>query len=139
MQVPRFREESFFRDIKAWISTGGSHTALLPRDGWSLLHLAANFQDVEAIEYLISMGCDPNSLDANGQTPLHIAVDSETDGAVQTGEPLLYTVVKRLVELGANPSISDNDGKTPRDLASLYGPRARMEFDQALESVWPQA
>jgi hypothetical protein len=82
MQLPGLRQESFFKDLKAWIEAGGSPMVHLPRDGWSLLHLAAEFQDLEAVEYLIALGCDPNTADFHGHTPLHIAVSIDIDGDV---------------------------------------------------------
>ena len=113
MAFPRFSEETFLKDITKWIETGGSAGILHPESGWSLLHFAAEFQDVAAIEYLINSGCALNLRDKDGQTPLHIAIDSEIDAAIQNGESLEYRATRRLVELGADTTIQDSRGESP--------------------------
>src|SRR5689334_14882706 len=124
MNFPMIREERCLADIKRWIEGGGSTDVIHSRSGSTLLHLAAEFQCVEAIEYLIGLGMDPNILDANGQTPLHIAVDSEIDSTVQTGVPLLYKATKRLIGLGADLNRKNIQGETPMDWINGYGERA---------------
>src|SRR2546423_5118514 len=121
MAFPIFTSEHFLRDIKQWVESGGSANAIHPKSGWSLLHVAAELKDVAAIDYLIEAGADPNQRDIYGQTPLHIAVDSEIDGARQMQEPLEYKVTKRLIELGADTTIRDNQDKTPIDWVDGYG------------------
>jgi ankyrin repeat protein len=130
MTLPRFSNEHFLRDIKQWLESGGSANAFYPQSGWSLLHVAAELQDVAAIDYLIQVGADPNQRDIYGQTPLHMAVDSEIDGTIQADEPLEYKATKRLIELGADPTIKDNDGATPMDCIDRYGEWARKKFDE---------
>lgn len=132
MAFPRCSEEHFLEDMKKWIESGGSANAIEPRQGWSLLHVAAEFQNIAAIEYLINAGADPNQCDQHGQTPLHIAVDSEIDGAVQMREPLEYKAAKRLIELGAQTTIRDSQGKTPIDWVDGYGNEARKRFNEVV-------
>jgi ankyrin repeat protein len=129
---PRFREETFLEDIQRWVVQGGSADAVQPQSGWSLLHFAAEFQDVIAIDYLIHLGVDPNRRDLYGQTPLHIAVDSEIDGTVQPGAPLEYKVTRRLVELGASPTIADAEGKSPLDWIAAYGDEAIKRYNEVV-------
>src|SRR6185295_10928034 len=125
MKFPDISEEHCLNDIKRWVETGGSAQVVHPESGWSLLHVAAEFQCVEAVAYLVSVGCDPNLRDVYGQTPLHFAVDSEIDAVSQVGAPLLYKTSKRLIELGADPGIKDNQGKTPIDWINGHGAEAR--------------
>src|SRR5215510_8359486 len=115
MNFPIIREESCFSDIKRWIEAGGSTRTTDLRTGCTFLHVAAEFQCVEAIEYLIELGLDPNTLDLNGQTPSHVAVDSEVDSTLQTGAPLLYKTTKRLIELGADLNMKNRQSETPLD------------------------
>jgi ankyrin repeat protein len=128
--LPKFSNEHFLRDIKLWLESGGSANAFYPQSGWSLLHAAAELQDVAAIDYLIQVGADPNQRDIYGLTPLHIAVDSEIDGNIQADEPLEYKATIRLIDLGADPTIKDNEGATPMDWVDRYGELARRKFDE---------
>lgn len=75
-EVPGILTESFLKDIRSWVEMGGSIETTDPQNGWSLLHFAAELQDIAAVEYLISSGCYPNQRDNFGQTSLHIGVDT---------------------------------------------------------------
>ena len=132
MDFPKILEERCYRDIKRWIEAGGSIQVTDPGTGFTLLHLASDFQCIEAIEYLIGLGVDPNILDLDGQTPLHIAVDSEIDSTVQSGAPLLYRTTKRLLELGADLNLKDRMGKSPLDRINNYGEEARRKFNESM-------
>jgi ankyrin repeat protein len=134
MNFPRIEEESCLRDIKRWVEEGGSAKITHRESGWTLLHIASEFQCVEAIEYLIGLGCDPNSPDMYGQTPLHFAVDSEIDATIQTGVPLLYKTTKRLLELGADLNVKNNKGETPMDWINNYGENARKIFKDVMNT-----
>jgi ankyrin repeat protein len=132
MLFPQYSQETFLTDIKLWIEGGGSAKVIHSQSGWTLLHIAAEFQDIKAREYLVNSGCDPNERDKNGQTPLHIAVDSEIDGAIQTQQLLEYKATKRLIELGADKTIEDNQGETPIEWIDRYGEKARKRFDEVV-------
>lgn len=54
--------------------------------GRSLLHLAVECENVEAVAFLLDLGCPPDANDARGQTPLHVACRT---GAVKVSVPRL--------------------------------------------------
>ena len=60
----------------------------------------------ETIEYLTSIGADPNGRDNAGVAPLHRAVRTRSLAAVRA-----------LVDAGANPRQPNNAGSTPLHLA----------------------
>jgi ankyrin repeat protein len=133
MDFPDISNEHFFRDVKQWIEKGGSPNVKRSNSGWSLLHDAAELDEVEALEYLISHGCDPNCQDIFGQTPLHLAIDSDLDGFNQTGTPVTFRSARRLIDLGADLSIKDHRGKTPLDWVNDYGEFAKQKFKQLIK------
>jgi ankyrin repeat protein len=135
MNFPIILEESCYTDIKRWVEGGGSTQVTHPRTGFTLLHFASDFQCVAAVEYLIGLGMDPNILDSNGQSPLHVAVDSEIDSTVQTGGPLLYETTKRLLELGADLYLKDRKGESPLDWINGYGEKARRRFNEIMNTA----
>lgn len=76
-----------------------------------LLQAASACGYAGAVRLLLSMGADPNSVDQNGQTPLHLAFSNEQAAAA-----------KALVGGGADMNATDREGMTPRDLMlSRYG------------------
>jgi ankyrin repeat protein len=127
---PEFSHENLLEDIKRFVDRGDSLETTDPKSGWSLLHLAAELQDLAAIEYLIKSGCNPNWRDNYGQTPLHISVDSDIDGAIQTGEPIEYRATMMLIDLGADATIQNDKGETPLDWVDRYGEQSRERFDE---------
>jgi ankyrin repeat protein len=95
------------------------------------LHSACEHLDLEAVTDLLSKGADPNICDQFGQTPLHIAVDSEIDGKWQTNhslEGLDFTIAKLLLNSGANLNAMDSNGETPIDWVASYGKEAMSAF-----------
>ena len=95
------------------------------------LHSACEHLDLEAVTDLLSKGVDPNICDQFGQTPLHIAVDSEIDEKWQTNhslEGLDFTITKLLLKSGANLDAMDLNGKTPTDWVASYGEEAMSAF-----------
>jgi uncharacterized protein len=67
------------------------------------------------VERLIKAGLDPNALDGNGSTPLHIATGLPLGGP----EPL--AIVGALLAAGSQPLATNAYGLTPLDLARRRG------------------
>ena len=76
-------------------------------EGYTALHYAAMWGDLEATKWLIENGADVNTTDAWGSTPLMNAVYNEA--GVET--------VELLLENGANKTLKDSEGKTAYDYA----------------------
>ena len=88
----------------------------------SLLHDAVNDCDLLKVKKLLEHDHDPNSLDEDQQTPLHIAV-CITD-------PVGVDIVQFLIESGADVNMTDLYGQTP--LHNL----SQMDNDhEALEKI----
>ena len=75
---------------------------LTDEDGWSLLHHAAAFGQVEVVTLLSEKGCLVDPVDNEGRTPLHYAA---TNGDIDT--------IRLLAAMGSNVNSVDNDGNTP--------------------------
>ena len=74
------------------------------------MHLAAEKNRADLIEYLQSTGLSMNQQDSNGQTPLHIAVQAKSMAALE-----------KLVELKADATIRNNQIESPLHLAATSG------------------
>ena len=85
-----------------------------PKDqsGFTALHQAAQENNTDYIQELVSIGCDVNAVDATGgqQTPLH--------KAAMYGHK---KSVKLLLENNANANQCDKNGYTPIQTAIFYG------------------
>ena len=89
----------------------------------SALHAAVALGDVDLARTLVARGADPNARDAQGCTPLHLAVKLDIAVAV----PLLRV----LIGAGASPEIASASGETPLGLAL-----ARSEHEPAYWLNW---
>jgi ankyrin repeat protein len=103
------------------IQRGAEVSTRDPQTGWSLLHTAVEHGMKESIRVLAKAGADINALNDGGQTPLHLAVDAQTDAAEQIGALPDLSTIRLLLELGADRSIRDNDGRTASDWAADAG------------------
>jgi ankyrin repeat protein len=74
------------------------------------------------IEYLLSIGADPNSVDSSGVAPLHRAVRTRS-----------LPAVRALLDGGANPRLPNKTGSTPLHLAVQTTGRGGSGSPQARE------
>jgi len=103
---------AFRRQVAALLVAHGADCRARNRRGAEPLHYAADANrwdpsaQAETIEYLISVGADPNSLDHSGVSPLHRAVRTRSLAAVRA-----------LVAGGADSRKPNKAGSTPLHLA----------------------
>ena len=96
--------------------------AQLGRDRAELLNLAAEWNKLESIKLMVSLGFDIN--ERKRTTAIHMAAAS---GNVE--------LVKALIELGADPLIKDEEfGGTAMGWAHYSNRTAVMEFLESFES-----
>ena len=79
---------------------------LRERLGWTLLHVAAEMDEPNKIKTLILKG-DPNARLPTDQTPLHVAAEHGSFGAIRV-----------LLAAKANPNIKDKQGRDPAQLGN---------------------
>ncbi len=74
----------------------------------SPLHLAAVNAQVRVLQALLQRGCDPNTRDGDGRTPLLAALEHGAQS---------LPLVRALIAHGADPEATDANGETPLGLA----------------------
>jgi ankyrin repeat protein len=103
---------AFRRPVAQLLVAHGARCRAKNRRGAEPLHYAADANrwnpaaQTETIEYLLSIGADPNALDSSGVAPLHRAVRTRS-----------LPAVRALVDGGANPKLPNKSGSTPMHLA----------------------
>ncbi|APR98862.1 ankyrin repeat domain-containing protein [Wolbachia endosymbiont of Folsomia candida] len=80
--------------------------------GVTPLHLAASYDSIEVVSFVLRHveNTNPNALDNEDNTPLHIAVFYNNDNTVD-----------ELLKAGANPGIQNKAGITPISIAESQG------------------
>lgn len=77
-------------DLKHYVESGGDLNALDPRSGWGILHYAAEHQDRRTIEAMADCGADLDIRSKVGCPAIFQALDTDIDGAIQTGQSLTF-------------------------------------------------
>lgn len=103
---------AFRRPMAMLLVAHGADCHAKNRLGAQPLHYAADTNhweptaQAETIEYLLSIGADPNAVEKNGVAPLHRAVRTRS-----------LPAVRALLDGGANPRARNKSGSTPLHLA----------------------
>ncbi len=121
-------------------------------DGWTALHLAAHFGQLEAMETLLAAGAEARARSTNdlGNTPLHAALaggqrtaaevllraGADANAADAEGHAPLHLAakdgdalaVRLLLDHGANPRLRNREGETPLDFAAKPGKEAAADL-----------
>jgi ankyrin repeat protein len=119
---------AFRRPVAQLLVERGANCRARNRRGAEPLHYAADANhwnptaQAEVIEYLTSVGANPNACDGSGVAPLHRAVRTRSLAAVRA-----------LVEAGADPRQPNKAGTTPLHLAVQTTGRAGSGSAQARE------
>jgi ankyrin repeat protein len=101
--------------------------------GWTALHYMAENKVIESARWLLENGANPNAKDLLGQTPLHLAIDSEADSArqqsVEKGESSLSVeMTSLLLGSGADPNIKTDKGRTALAIALSGGHKLAVDL-----------
>ena len=118
------------------------------RDGNTLLHLAVWHETpvhkgahlrsvcklpcVETMKLLLQAGCDVNSVNAQGNTPLHLAV-TFVPGPEQVGS--LEEMLELLLDLGADTKLVNKGGQTVMDCCETDEARGVLSAKGGLDAM----
>ena len=100
-------------EIMDLLIQNGANVNAKNRHGDTVLHKACEYEDENAITYLLGKKADVNAVNDQGKTPLLVVLY-----AYIINEDKLRNIVKQLIQKGANINVEDNDEhNTPLHLA----------------------
>ncbi|XP_015921097.2 uncharacterized protein [Parasteatoda tepidariorum] len=102
---------------KLFLRNNKNINSIRDENGFTLLHIAAEFGFLDMVVYLLDEGADVNSETLNLATPLHL---SSFDGQLEA--------VKILISRGANVSARAKEGVTPLHFAVESGRQSIVEY-----------
>lgn len=85
--------------------------------GATALHFAVISMHNKNVQALIKLGADPNFQDVDGNTPLHLTI--QTLATEPKSFEKLKNIGKELLFCGASRFLKNEQGQTPGDLLSL--------------------
>lgn len=95
--------------LKFLVDTGMDLTSLRSEDNESLLHYLYFSRKIDSAEFLLSIGCDVNLVDNDGDTPLHLALSMDN-----------WAVGELYLQHGAKLYMRNKKGESAASLARLH-------------------
>ena len=89
----------------------------------STLHIATKKLDLDNMKTIINAGSNPNQVDLVGNTPLHYAISSMTEGNEKAS-----SIVQYLIDQNVDPNIKNLENWTPLHLIVRKGDIKSLEW-----------
>ena len=98
-------------EIVQWLLSCSANSSICDEQmGWTPLHSAACFGDVEISRLLLRYNADIHAHDKRGRTPLHVAAEYRNVNVVTDSGHL--NIIRLLIEHGADIDAEDDEGRT---------------------------
>ena len=111
---PRTRDGNTLLHLAAW------HKTPVPRDIVANWRGVCELPCVETMKLILHAGCDVNSVNAQGNTPLHLAVTFVPE---PEQVEILKEMLELLLDLGADTKLVDKNGQTVMDCCATEDAR----------------
>jgi len=108
-KVIESKKEDKYQVLKKMLDMGADPN-IKDSNGWTALHYACEFGDLESVKILVNNKIIIDSYSNNSRTPLHLASIHNSP-----------SIVKFLLENMSDPNFKDHSGCTPLLLAAKYG------------------
>ena len=123
---PRTRDGNTLLHLAVW------HKTPFPRDTVADLRGVCELPCVETMKLILHAGCDVNSVNAQGNTPLHLAVTFVPD---PEQVDILKEMLELLLDLGADTKLVDKNGQTVMDCCETDDARCILSAKGRLGAI----
>ena len=123
---PRTRDGNTLLHLAAW------HKTPVPRDTIVDWRGVCELPCVETMKLILHAGCDVNSVNAQGNTPLHLAVTFVPD---PEQVDILKEMLELLLDLGADTKLVDKNGQTVMDCCETDDARCILSAKGRLGAI----
>ena len=102
-EILELARSGLIEPIEELVQAGKASYSDISPDGTNLLHIAAGKNDLRLVSHLLAKGLDANTINDDGESPLHIAITRARN----------YNVSRVIIESGGDMCSRRLDGKTP--------------------------
>ena len=123
---PRTRDGNTLLHLAVW------HKTPVPRDTIADWRGVCELPCVETMKLILHAGCDVNSVNAQGNTPLHLAVTFVPE---PEQVEILKEMLELLLDLGADTKLVDKNGQTVMDCCATEDARYILSAKGRLSAI----